>query len=607
MGQSLANTVLALALGFIANLLVGKSPFPTVIVDDEVTVDFIVVGSGSAGSPVAARLSEVEEWQVLVLEAGGQPSPESAVPGISSFAALEGSAMNYNYRTTPQKYAQFSYTNNTTPYPSGKVIGGSSVINYMMYNRGNKFDFDRWAALGNPGWDYQTVLKYFKKLEDYGGQLTAENRPYHGTGGPLRVENKRWGSAVMTAFLAAGLELGHPTLDINAGSQMGFNTPDVTVKNGKRHTAADAFLRPNLQRPNLRLQSGSHVTKILFDDNLKATGVEYRQDNKTKRAYARKEVVVCAGAIDSPKLLLLSGIGPQQHLQGLGIKTLVDLPGVGENLQDHPTVFGISWSVPKGEASSVKRVLGPSSKLLYKHLRKGPLSAPLGVEGNAWMRLEEGGDPTVPDMQFLIISQALGFNFDLLLSSAISLKNKEYRGYLKALRGIEGFNIGPMLTVPKSRGSVTLRSSDPFDPPLIDPNFLSHPDDVELFLKGIKFALAIGNTTAMRDGIGAMFVAEPLPGCQTHPWGSDDYWRCFTRHMASTTYHPAGTCKMAPLTDPLGVVTSTLKVRGVNGLRVIDASIMPYITSANTNAPAIMIGERGADFIKEDHGIQINI
>ncbi|KAA0185255.1 hypothetical protein HAZT_HAZT002296 [Hyalella azteca] len=569
MGQSLANTVLALALGFIANLLVGKSPFPTVIVDDEVTVDFIV---GSAGSPVAARLSEVEEWQVLVLEAGGQPSPESAVPGISSFAALEGSAMNYNYRTTPQKYAQFSYTNNTTPYPSGKVIGGSSVINYMMYNRGNKFDFDRWAALGNPGWDYQTVLKYFKKLEDYGGQLTAENRPYHGTGGPLRVENKRWGSAVMTAFLAAGLELGHPTLDINAGSQMGecavassFNTPDVTVKNGKRHTAADAFLRPNLQRPNLRLQSGSHVTKILFDDNLKATGVEYRQDNKTKRAYARKEVVVCAGAIDSPKLLLLSGIGPQQHLQGLGIKTLVDLPGVG------------------------------------------PLSAPLGVEGNAWMRLEEGGDPTVPDMQFLIISQALGFNFDLLLSSAISLKNKEYRGYLKALRGIEGFNIGPMLTVPKSRGSVTLRSSDPFDPPLIDPNFLSHPDDVELFLKGIKFALAIGNTTAMRDGIGAMFVAEPLPGCQTHPWGSDDYWRCFTRHMASTTYHPAGTCKMAPLTDPLGVVTSTLKVRGVNGLRVIDASIMPYITSANTNAPAIMIGERGADFIKEDHGIQINI
>ncbi|XP_047740855.1 glucose dehydrogenase [FAD, quinone]-like [Hyalella azteca] len=387
---------------------------------------------------------------------------------------------------------------------------------------------------------------------------------------------------------------------------MGFSTPDVTVKNGKRHTAADAFLRPNLQRPNLRLQSGSQVTKIIFDADLRATGVEYKQGRRIKRAFARKEVVVCAGAIDSPKLLLLSGIGPQQHLRSLDIKTLVDSPGVGQNLQDHPSLLGLSWSTPKGRGSSLKRVLGPSSQLLYKRSRKGPLSAPFGVEGNAWMRLDDGGDPTVPDMQFLIVALQAGVDYGFLLSQAIEFKEEVYREYFAPYQGREGFGIGPMLTVPKSRGSVTLRSSDPFDQPLIDPNFLSHPDDMELFLKGIKFALSIGNTTAMRDGIGATFNDKPLPGCQTHPWGSDDYWRCFTRHMASTTYHPAGTCKMAPLTDPLGVVTSTLKVRGVSGLRVIDTSIMPFITSANTNAPAIMIGERGADFIKEDHGALVD-
>ncbi|KAA0184894.1 hypothetical protein HAZT_HAZT002743 [Hyalella azteca] len=260
-----------------------------------------------------------------------------------------------------------------------------------------------------------------------------------------------------------------------------------------------------------------------------------------RRAYARKEVVLSAGAVDT---------GLAEALAALG---------------------------------------------------RGAATAPRGPGGNAWVRLREG-DPTFPDMQFLIASLSIGVDFGLLISPTVGFKREVYNDYFKPYQGQEGFNIGPMLTVPKSRGSITLRSNDPADPPLIDPNFLSHPDDVELFLEGVKFALAIGNTTVMRERIGARFNDRPVTGCKHLSYGSDDYWRCFIRRMASTTYHPAGTCKMAPESDPGSVVSSRLLVRGVSGLRVIDASIMPFITSGNTNAPSIMIGERGADFIKEDHG-----
>ncbi|XP_047740953.1 glucose dehydrogenase [FAD, quinone] [Hyalella azteca] len=601
MGQAAINAAMAALVGFTAKLLIGQANFPTDIVEDDVSVDFIIVGSGSAGSPVAARLSENPAWEVLVLEAGGAPPAESRVPGMMLYSMPDYGRYGYNYRTTPQKYSQFNYVNNANLFPRGKLIGGSSAVNFMMYNRGNRYDYDRWAALGNNGWDYKTVLKYFKKSENYRGRITPENTAYHGVGGPMTVESKRYGTPLAKAYLDAGRELGYPSLDTNAASQMGFNTPDVTVKDGLRQSAAESFIKPNLHRRNLRIQSDSQVTKVLFDRNLRAIGVEYKHRNRVRRAYARKEVVLSAGAVDSPKLLLLSGVGPRQHLEALGIRTLVDLPGVGQNFQDHPSIFGICWNVPKGMATSFQRLLGPASKIEYITKRSGPLSAPFGMEGNAWVRLREG-DPTFPDMQFLIASLSIGVDFGLLISPTVGFKREVYNDYFKPYQGQEGFNIGPMLTVPKSRGSITLRSNDPADPPLIDPNFLSHPDDVELFLEGVKFALAIGNTTVMRERIGARFNDRPVTGCKHLSYGSDDYWRCFIRRMASTTYHPAGTCKMAPESDPGSVVSSRLLVRGVSGLRVIDASIMPFITSGNTNAPSIMIGERGADFIKEDHG-----
>ncbi|KAF2363744.1 Glucose-methanol-choline oxidoreductase C-terminal [Trinorchestia longiramus] len=561
-----------------------------------------MIGSGSSGSPVAGRLSEIPEWDVLVLEAGGKPPPESRVPALGFNLVTGDSSYSYNYRTTPQKYSHLNFVNQTGLYPRGKVIGGTSAINFMIYNRGNHYDFDRWAELGNPGWDYQTVLKYFKKFENYKGHLTSENEAYHGIGGPLNVESKRWGTPVMKAYLEAGRELGYPINDPNAATQIGFHTPDMTTKNGVRGSAAEAFIRPNLHRQNLRIQADSQVTRVLFDDNLRAIGVEYRHQNRVKRAYARKEVILSAGAIDSPKLLMLSGIGPKQHLESVGIRTLVDLPGVGQNFQDHPAVYGLSWSVRKGMANGLQQLLTPWSKLQYITKRQGPLSVPLGVEGNAFVRLGDGQDSTYPYVQCLVSALSFGLDYGLAFSRAAGFKQEVYNDYFQPDQGREGFVIGAMLTAPKSRGSITLQSNDPADPPLIDPNFLSHPDDVEFLVKGIKFNLAIGNTTVMRNGLGATFYDRPMTGCKHLKYGSDDYWRCFTRGMVSSAYHPTSTCMMAPDSDPNGVVSSRLLVRGVTGLRVIDASIMPVITSSNTNAPCIMIGERGADFIKEDYG-----
>ncbi|KAF2364664.1 Glucose-methanol-choline oxidoreductase N-terminal [Trinorchestia longiramus] len=262
MGQHTINAISTALFSIVAYVLVGRTDFPTDIVSDDVTVDFIIVGSGSSGSPVAGRLSEIPEWDVLVLEAGGKPPPDSRIPGFCLNFLPDNNRYNYNYRTTPQKYSQLNYVNNANLYPRGKVIGGSSAINLMMYNRGNRRDFDRWAELGNPGWDYQTVLKYFKKSENYRGHLTSENEAYHGIGGPLNVEPKRWGTPVMKVYLEAGRELGYPTIDPNAASQIGFNTPDTTTKNGERASAAEAFIRPNLHRQNLRIQADSQVTRV---------------------------------------------------------------------------------------------------------------------------------------------------------------------------------------------------------------------------------------------------------------------------------------------------------------------------------------------------------
>ncbi|KAA0194364.1 hypothetical protein HAZT_HAZT004710 [Hyalella azteca] len=316
----------------------------------------------------------------------------------------------------------------------------------------------------------------------------------------------------------------------------------------------------------------------------------YIHNGKVKKVYARKEVILSAGAIDSPKLLLLSGIGPKEQLQTHGIRSVVDLKGVGQNFQDHPLVAGISYTTERNAENLIPMMYGGNSQRDYIRNRTGPLSVPFGVVGYFTVNLGVDPDPNVEDTLFLFQSVLMGTDFGLVGVSTYGYTREVFQDYLREQGGRTGFVITVKLNWPKSRGSVSLRSKNPMEAPVIDPNYLSHPDDVEMLLKSIKYALIIGNTTALKDGLGAKLYDKPLLGCKHLKHGSDDYWRCFVRRMLSIGYHPSGTCKMAP------------PVRGVEGLRVIDASIMPLITSSNLNAPTMMIGEKGASMIKEDWG-----
>ncbi|KAF2368325.1 Glucose-methanol-choline oxidoreductase C-terminal [Trinorchestia longiramus] len=562
--------------------------------------DFIVVGSGSAGSAVAARLCEVPGWSVLLLEAGASTPPEAMVPGFNPFVILDGVEPSWGYKTEPQKYACRNYAGQRAPYPRGRTVGGSSAVNFLMHVRGNRRDFDHWAALGNSGWDYASVLPYFMKMENYRGKTTNATAGYHGYSGPLVVEGKQWGSPVMEAFLRAGEELGFRSIDPNAESQIGFSTPDLTTNKGCRSTTSEAYVKPSMAKCNLRVLPSAHVTKIVFNREKRAVGVRYVRNGELRSVRVRREVIVSAGAINSPQLLMLSGVGDKKHLRQFKIPVIAHVPGVGRNLQDHPGIFGLTWTVDKGKATTLGRHLSVTSARKYALYRQGPLTAPFGPEGNAWFSFGHKKDPEWPDVQLVIVAITPGLDSGLIIGDTLGYDRNFSRRYFGPIAGQEGINMGPYVTVPRSRGSVTLRSANPKHHPKIDPNYLSHPEDLEMLVKGIKMALAVGNTTAFREGLGAKFYDMVLPGCEQVPYGSDNYWACFARHMASTVYHPVGTCKMAPKSDPMGVVDNKLRVRKVLGLRVVDASIMPVIVAGNTNAAAVMIGEKAADLIKQD-------
>ncbi|XP_069986833.1 glucose dehydrogenase [FAD, quinone] [Penaeus vannamei] len=565
----------------------------------ETYYDFIIVGSGSAGATLAARLSEVTGWRILLLEAGGEPPPESHVPALYP-ALLQGEA-DWNFVTTRQRHSLRGFTDRRTPYGRGKVVGGSSTINFMMYLRGNRRDFDNWEAMGNPGWSYRDVLPYFIKSEDYRGTRHGATAAYHGFGGPLTVEDKHWYTPLLNGFLKAGQQLGYNVIDANGPEMIGFSVPDMTTRDGWRWSTAEAFLKPAADRENLHVVLNAMVTQLLFDSRKRAIGVRFEHEGRYKTALAKREVIVCGGTISSPQILMLSGIGPARHLQEHNIPVVADLPGVGQNFQDHASLYGLTWTTTKGTSLSLLTLANPFSLKEYIFRRRGPLSAPYAIEAHAWIPAEEG-DPLWPEVQFLFIAGTSTLDKGIAIPDLIGYDRKLYYKYFTPIMGQEGFSISPMLTRAKSRGSITLQSNNPKDPPVIDPNYLSHPDDVKNIIRGIKFAHEVAKTPAMQE-YGTRFHDKPLPGCEHEVFATDAYWECFARAFTGQTYHPAGTCKMGPVSDPYSVVDHRLRVRGVSGLRVVDASIMPLIVSTNTNAASIMIGERGADFIKQEWGV----
>lgn len=557
--------------------------------------DYIIVGGGSAGSVLANRLSEDQSVTVLLLEAGGVENEWTKIPWLAG--SLQKTELDWAFQTEPQNACN-GLVGRRSQWPLGKVLGGSSVINYMVYTRGNAKDFDHWERMGAKGWSYEDVLPYFKKSEDVQDKQLAQNG-YHGSGGYLKVSTNTFKTPAITAFLEAGAELGYQTdIDYNGPSQTGFAVTQGTIGGGQRCSVSSSFIANAANRPNLHILTRSFATKILFNKEKRAVGVEFHRNFKSYVVKANNEVIISAGAINSPKLLLLSGVGPNDDLERFDIPVVADLP-VGHNLQDHISPGGIHFTMTPGSGILASRQLADYESAFnsYSNKREGILTLSPS-EGVAFISTKYNNDSSWPDIH--VHFQAISPADDPENSrKTIGLSQELWDNVYAPYAGKDTFTIGPVLLRLKSVGYTKLRSADPYDDPIIDPKYFSHPDDIKQAVDGMKLGISIGKTKAFKK-LGAKLFDSTFPGCENAEQFSDEYLECVVRSYTATSYHPAGTCKMGAVDDPTSVVDPQLNVLGgVRGLRVVDASIMPLVVSGNTNAATIMIGEKAADMIKD--------
>ncbi|XP_034936851.1 glucose dehydrogenase [FAD, quinone] [Chelonus insularis] len=559
--------------------------------------DFIVIGGGSAGAVVASRLSEIPDWNILLLEAGPDENEITDVPSLAAYLQL--TKLDWKYKTEPTGTSCLAMKKGRCNWPRGKVLGGSSTLNYMLYVRGNRYDYDHWEALGNPGWGYDQALYYFKKSEDNRNPY-LKNSPYHGTGGYLTVQESPWRTPLVVAFVEAGMELGYENRDINGEYQTGFMIAQGTIRRGSRCSTAKAFLRPVRLRRNLHIGMNAHVTKIIIDPiKMKAVGVEFYRDGRKQIIRAKKEIILSAGAINSPQLLMLSGIGPKQHLESHGITVIKDLP-VGNNLQDHVGMAGLTFLVDKPVAIVQDRLQPTPVTTEYVLNGRGPMTTLGGVEGYAFVNTIYANESGLyPDIQLHMAPASLSSDAGVQVRKVLSITDQVYDTVYRPITNRDAWTIMPLLLRPKSRGTIRLKNSNPFASPVINANYFDHPEDIARLVEGAKIAVRLNEAKVFQQ-FGSRLHRAKIPGCKNLTFGSDAYWECHIRHITMTIYHPVGTAKMGPSTDPEAVVDPRLRVYGVQSLRVIDASIMPTICSGNTNAPVIMIAEKGSDLIKND-------
>ena len=528
--------------------------------------DFIVTGAGSAGCVLANRLSDSGRHTVLLLEAGGKDSSFWIHVPMGYAKTFVDPKVNWMFESEPEERL-----NNRTMYqPRGKVLGGTSSINGMIYMRGHAADYDQWRQLGNEGWDYDSILPYFRKAED--NERGANE--FHGSGGPLRVSNQPYDWEIAKALMEACKQAGIPeNPDFNGATQEGCGFYQTTTNNKRRWSTAAAYLNPARSRPNLKIETRAHAAKILVENN-RAVGIEYQTPNGRRVARARGEVIVSGGAFGSPHLLQLSGIGPGEHLQEMGVGVVHELPGVGSNLQDHFNTFctyklSKNLSLNSLQYSFVDRMVAGAR---YVFLRNGPMTGN-GLYVGALVR----SDPSLerPDLQLNI--------------SAWSTIERTRDGILSHPH--PGISISPVHLRPEGRGTVRLKSSDPFAPPRIHFNFMKSDYDMRVMLHGMTLARQIVRQQAMQK----LLVEETSPGIHVR---TEEDMIADVRARGVSNLHPVGTCGMGH--GPMAVVDPRLRVHGMEGLRVVDASIMPVIVAGNTNAPTIMIAEKASAMILED-------